>query len=1652
MKPRFCSRLGLLAKAFEAVPRCSSRPAEHGDTRLQSPWLQRRAFFCGRLALTAAFSFFFLLWIAHGVRAGLGNDNPSGPAGDYNGSVTSAGYYDPFTGNAKRVIEDITVPGSVGAYPLKWTRYLNTRGTSWPQSLGQGGAWTHSYSWGLSILPPPPPEHEPAPEGMIRYPDGRTVDLYNAGGGFYLPMRRALDQVSEFVQDLGGGRYDLFLGDGGKVKFRQVNGIGIVPFEIVDPYGLTTTLTWVASPAGQPGRLVQVIQLGGRYLQINYITRTFRDNWGNLHTYHLIDNVKAYDRTGGTVIETVSYTYTEEQIATAYGYLIVYDLTGVDYSDGTQAAYTYQASNVTQADGVAWRLVRTCDDVRYDGPMRQIKYEYVGPGEVAGGASWGQIKAEKNKITNEIVSEVTYPPSGQSPNTQAYYRRTETRGDGQTRVFQYGWGVSGTWAIGTELVRYTDFQSRSKNIVYSFPNNVIRKSVTDPRGNTTHIDRAGGLISKITYPGAYVEYTYNTYYLASSRNELGKVTTHERDGNNRIQRTIYPSDANTPASSEEFSYNNFGQVLTHHLKNGKYQHFQYDGRGLLTAKWNPTANATPVGSDPKTTYTYYTAADGRPGWIDRVKTETLPANVSGLQASKTYEYDKNANGAAVPGRGLVTMIKHADNKYQAFGYDAYGNKLWEENELRQRTTYTYDAYKRVLTARNPLNKTTTYSYELTNGNQNLPATLHTTASVRLITTHTGITTENRYDENFRKISTKEAYGTALAATTTFDYDEVGNLTWVTDPLLHKTFNRYDARNRKDLSTAAWGTALATTTTWTYDAASNVTIIGRPDGTTETKGYDALNRVIWNNVVRQVPGGGEVNLTNWLTYNPSGTIQAVRDPGAKVTTFQYDASDRKTKMIYPNNTHYQQWTYDGAGNLASRRTVGNKTQSFTYDIRNRKITMTWSNSAEWAYFAYDDASRLVTAKNGTGAWNTNIISDVIRAYDAAGRLTSDQQNVTGLGSKNVTYPWYDDDGKLKRIYLGGGGYDYTFSYDAMGRFEKISPTGGAVAFQYVYDAASNETERHRFNGPTDVGQFYTRDSLNRMSRLDVKRDTTPLSAEVYTYDRMSRLTVANRWPENKQDLFGYYWNGEMYWAQYGVTGLAMPGEGGDPDQDMPDTTDPWAGWSGNPEAEDPPPPPDQGEPSPPAVVEEPDVPMDRWVNYFLDNAGNRTRVVDTGVHKLYTPNNLNQYTQAESLGVSNGGEHEVSSYQNVAYTYRNNERLIGVTGGGNNYFLAYDALGRCVKRTLNGVTTYYIYDGEKPIVEYNSGGALVGRNVYGKGIDEILHRAYGAQSYYFQQDRNGNVTQLTDISGAIVEQYRYDAFGALTIVAPNGTERSTSAYNNRFLFTGREYAATFGFYEYRARAYNPTLGRFMTEDPKGFDAGDYNLFRYCHNDPLDLIDPMGLEGGVQPQPGDHPLPGPVATLPAPLGSNIPIRITIDAKLIEYATARGVNIGQGQQARTSGATANTKLSALAALAHYIRGSGTKVQTGFNQLDPKVRAGDFTAVQEAIKQAQQGGGDVTAAVSSMKPHATKGFNNKATFGNVILQIDGVVTAQSSGSYNFKGALSALNDRYDFNPQPLGVRTIPAEISTRFGALLPGRPYGIEFVGSRAIDESGP
>jgi hypothetical protein len=94
-------------------------------------------------------------------------------------------------------------------------------------------------------------------------------------------------------------------------------------------------------------------------------------------------------------------------------------------------------------------------------------------------------------------------------------------------------------------------------------------------------------------------------------------------------------------------------------------------------------------------------------------------------------------------------------------------------------------------------------------------------------------------------------------------------------------------------------------------------------------------------------------------------------------------------------------------------------------------------------------------------------------------------------------------------------------------------------------------------------------------------------------------------------------------------------------------------------------------------------------------------------------------------------------------------------------------------------------------------------VYGKGIDEILMRTdpgvNSGYAFYYAEDHEGSVTHLLDgrstpstQTGNVLEKYAYDAFGVPTFMDSNGNNRNPNAtvYNNRFLFTGREYAATY----------------------------------------------------------------------------------------------------------------------------------------------------------------------------------------------------------------------------------------------------------------------
>jgi len=103
-------------------------------------------------------------------------------------------------------------------------------------------------------------------------------------------------------------------------------------------------------------------------------------------------------------------------------------------------------------------------------------------------------------------------------------------------------------------------------------------------------------------------------------------------------------------------------------------------------------------------------------------------------------------------------------------------------------------------------------------------------------------------------------------------------------------------------------------------------------------------------------------------------------------------------------------------------------------------------------------------------------------------------------------------------------------------------------------------------------------------------------------------------------------------------------------------------------------------------------------------------------------------------------------------------------------------------------------------------------------------------YYYHADGLGSITGLSDATGTMVQQYSYDAFG--NVVA-------TGSVAQPFMFTGREYDSETGMYFYRARYYDPAVGRFVTKDPIGFGGGDYNLYGYVGNNPSRFMDPLGL---------------------------------------------------------------------------------------------------------------------------------------------------------------------------------------------------------------------
>ena len=469
---------------------------------------------------------------------------------------------------------------------------------------------------------------------------------------------------------------------------------------------------------------------------------------------------------------------------------------------------------------------------------------------------------------------------------------------------------------------------------------------------------------------------------------------------------------------------------------------------------------------------------------------------------------------------------------------------------------------------------------------------------------------------------------------------------------------------------------------------------------------------------------------------------------------------------------------------------------------------------------------------------------------------------------------------------GQGFSLAYSYDVNHRLTQIkSPSllvgegrgeGASSTFTFTYDSSGRRT---KLTYPNEVTTNYTYDSSNRLTNLLTqgikpakslrgKAEAILIDSFTYTHDKVgNRLTKVETSPlEGEGRVRGN--DGIQYSYSYDTIYRLL--------QSMP------------------------------AKIKHNGTEKEfehRAENFAYDPVGNRL----TGPkEKLsYTYNTSNQLTELTKQDTSplvgegqgegdknktqftydkNGNLTKKIEYDDdgniktiTLYTYDFENRLIRVEmqkdGREKIIEFTYDPFGRRLSKSIHREeieddedndkddedkkhprATYYVYDNEDIIMEYNHKGKVTARYIHGLGIDEPLAVQKKKGIYYYHADGLGSVTALTDSKGKVVQRYDYDSFGNL--------KHHGHKVKQPYTYTGREYDRETGLYYYRARYYDAKVGRFISVDPilRGMSHTDtasckqsikkfpldkpikLHPFVYTDNNPINYVDPKGLACG------------------------------------------------------------------------------------------------------------------------------------------------------------------------------------------------------------------
>ncbi|MBD0706853.1 RHS repeat-associated core domain-containing protein, partial [Pseudomonas sp. PSB1] len=188
-----------------------------------------------------------------------------------------------------------------------------------------------------------------------------------------------------------------------------------------------------------------------------------------------------------------------------------------------------------------------------------------------------------------------------------------------------------------------------------------------------------------------------------------------------------------------------------------------------------------------------------------------------------------------------------------------------------------------------------------------------------------------------------------------------------------------------------------------------------------------------------------------------------------------------------------------------------------------------------------------------------------------------------------------------------------------------------------------------------------------------------------------------------------------------------------------------------------------------------------------------------------------------------------------YRYDSQHRLIGVTTAhGRETSYRYDAFGRRISKTVDGLTTEFFWQGDQIVAE--SSPRHHRSYVYEPGTFRPLALLDGkgpnACPFYYHLDHLGTPQELTNYGGTIVWSARYRGYGKTTELVHGGGEQLEQPLR----FQGQYFDPESGLHYNRHRYYNPETGRYLTPDPSKL-AGGLNGYRYTLN-PTGWVDPLG----------------------------------------------------------------------------------------------------------------------------------------------------------------------------------------------------------------------